>query len=220
MGRCWALWPAGIARVAHRAAVKPLEISVLHGDGTNTGTINRAQAGDTPQTEGQGIAMADHRNAVVAPVPVAPVHETDIVLLPQGLNALKQAGTQVGAELRGASRNLDGGCDAARQRTGMFPARLIPNLTESPRQRTTTERGRKRRFDAAIHSWRIRVERILARKDTSPRWWRRVERPQQRHAGMVWLASEDPPASVLRCLTFATSAWPCHARTPPRTTAR
>jgi hypothetical protein len=30
------LWQACIARVAHRAAAKHLEISVLHGDGTNT----------------------------------------------------------------------------------------------------------------------------------------------------------------------------------------
>jgi hypothetical protein len=110
-------------------------------------------------------------------------------LLPQGLNALKQVATQVEADLRGASLNLDGGCDAARHRTGMFPAGLIPNITESPRKRKTTKHGRKRRSDAAIRAWRIRVERTLARKDTCQRWWLRVERLQQRHAGMKWLAS-------------------------------
>jgi hypothetical protein len=74
-----------------------------------------------------------------------------MTLLPQGLKALKQVATQVGADLRGASRNLDGGCDAAHHRTGMFPAGLIPNITESPRKHKTTKRGGKRRFDAAIH---------------------------------------------------------------------
>jgi hypothetical protein len=52
--------------------------------------------------------------------------------LPQGLKALKQATTQVGADLRGASLNLDGGCNAARHRTGVFPAGLIPNIAEVP----------------------------------------------------------------------------------------
>ena len=111
-----------------------------------------------------------------------------MILLPQGLNALKEVTKQVGADLRGTSLNLDGGCDAARHRHGMFHADLIPNITESPRTRKTTTRGRKRRFDAAIHALRMRVERPLAWEDTCQRWWRRVERLQQRHAGMKWLA--------------------------------
>jgi hypothetical protein len=111
-----------------------------------------------------------------------------MILLPQGLKALKQVARQVGADLRGASRNLDGGCDAARHRNGMFHAGLIPNITESPRKRKTTTRGRKRRFDAAIHALRMRVERPLAWEDTCQRLWRRFERLQQRHSGMKWLA--------------------------------
>jgi hypothetical protein len=145
-------------------------------------------AGDTPQTGGQGIAITDHQRAVVAPAPVPPVHATDVPLLPQGLNALKQTATTVAADLRGASLNRDGGCDAARHRTGEFPAGLIPTITESPRQRKTAERGRKRRVDAAGRAWRIRAERTLARKDTCQRWWLRVERLQRR-SGMTWLAS-------------------------------
>jgi hypothetical protein len=111
-----------------------------------------------------------------------------MILLPQGLKALKQVATQVGADLRGASLNLDGGCDAARHRHGMFHADLIPHVAASPRQRKTTTRGRKRRFDAAIHALRMRVERTLAREDTCQRLWLRVERLQQRHFGMTWLA--------------------------------
>ena len=100
-------------------------------------------------------------------------------LLPRGLNALKQVATQVGADLRGAPLNLDGSCDAARHRTGVFPAGLIPNITESPRKRETTERGRKRRSDAAIRAWRMRVERTLPWQATCQRWWLRVERLQR-----------------------------------------
>jgi hypothetical protein len=107
-----------------------------------------------------------------------------MILLPQGLKALKQVAKQVGADLRGASLNLDGGCDAARHRHGMCHAGLIPNTTESPRKRKTTKRGRKRRFDVAIHAWWMRVEQTLAWEDTCQRLWRRVERLQQRHSGM------------------------------------
>jgi transposase len=111
-----------------------------------------------------------------------------MILLPQGLNALKQVAKQVGADLRGASRNLDGGCDAARHRNGMCHTDLIPNITESPRKRKTTKRGRKRRFDAAIHALRMQVERTSAWEDRCQRLWLRFERLQQRHSGMTWLA--------------------------------
>jgi hypothetical protein len=102
----------------------------------------------------KGLAITDHHASVVAPTPVAPVHETDMLLWPRGLNALQQGATQVEADLRGASLNLDGGCDAA------------------------------------------------------ARW--------DEGAGV----DEAHPASVLRSLILATSAWPRHAVTPPRTTAR
>jgi hypothetical protein len=132
-----------------------------------------------------------------------------MILLPQGLKALKQVAKQVGGDLRGTSVNLDGGCDAARHWNGMFHADLIPNITESPRKCKATKRGRKRRFDAAIHAWRMRVERTLAWEDTCLWLWLRVERLQQRHSGITWLvwtminlrafcdASNSPPVHGL-----------------------
>jgi hypothetical protein len=36
------------------------------------------------------IAIIDNHGSVLAPVPVAPVNETDMVLLPEGLHALKK----------------------------------------------------------------------------------------------------------------------------------
>jgi transposase len=111
-----------------------------------------------------------------------------MILLPQGLKALKQVAKQIGVDLRGASLNLDGSCDAARHRKCMFHAGLIRNITENPRKRKTTKRGRKRRFDAAIHPLRVRVERTLAWEDTCQRLLLRFERLQQRHSGMTLLA--------------------------------
>jgi hypothetical protein len=107
---------------------------------------------------------------------------------PKGLKALKQVAKQVGADLRGAYLNRDGGCDTARNRKCIFHAGLIPNIQENPRKRKTTKRGRKRLFDAAIHALRMRVERTFAWEDTCKRLLLRFERIQQRHSGMKVVA--------------------------------
>jgi hypothetical protein len=77
------------------------------------------------------IAIIDNHGSVLAPVPVAPVNETDMVLLPKGLHALKQVAKEIGLDLRGAYLNLDGGFDSAHNRKCIFNAGLIPNNTRS-----------------------------------------------------------------------------------------
>ena len=111
-----------------------------------------------------------------------------MVLLPQGLNALKQVAKQVGLDLRGASLNLDGGYDSAHNRKCIFNAGMIPNIKENPRNRKGTKRGRKRLFNVAIHALRMRVERTFAWEDKFKRLLLRFERIQQRHYGMKLLA--------------------------------
>ena len=81
----------GYCRVFH------LITSVLHGDGTNT----MAKKGE------KVIAITDNHGYISAPAPVAPVDETDMILLPQGLKALPQVAKQVGTDLRGAYLNLN-----------------------------------------------------------------------------------------------------------------
>src|SRR5438445_4808170 len=134
------------------------------------------------------IAIIDNHGYVLAPVPVAPVKETDMVLLPQGLNALKQVAKQVGLDLRGAYLNLDGGFDSAHNRKYIFNAGLISNIKENPRNRKTLKRGRKRFFNEAIHALRMRVERTFAWEDKFKRLLLRFERIQQRHYGMKLMA--------------------------------
>jgi hypothetical protein len=134
------------------------------------------------------IAIIDNHGYVLAPVPVAPVHETDMVLLPQGLQALKKLAKQVGLDLRGAYLNLDGGFDAQRNRKLIFNAGMMPNIKENPRHRTATKRGRKRLFNEAIHALRMRVERTFAWEDKLKRLLLRFDRLQQRHYGMKLLA--------------------------------
>jgi Transposase DDE domain len=132
--------------------------------------------------------MTENNGYVLAPVPVAPVNETDMVLFPEGLKALKKVAKEVGLDLKGAYLNLDGGFDSAHNRKCIFNAGLIPNIKENPRNRKTTKRGRKRLFNAAIHALRMRVERTFAWEDKFKRLLLRFERIQQRHYGMKLLA--------------------------------
>jgi IS5 family transposase len=111
-----------------------------------------------------------------------------MVLLPQGLQALKQVAQHVGLDLRGASLSLDGGCDSAPNRKGMFHTGLIPNIPENPRNRKHPKRGRKRLCNTAIHALRMRVERTFAWEDKFKRLLLRFERIQQRHYGMKLMA--------------------------------
>ena len=119
---------------------------------------------------------------------MAPVNETDMVLLPDGLKALKRVAQEVGVDLRGAYLNLDGGFDSLANRKCIFNMGLIPNIPENPRNRKHPKRGRKRLFNAVIHALRMRVERTFAWEDKFKRLLLRFERIQQRHYGMKLLA--------------------------------
>jgi transposase len=141
-------------------------------------------SGDKHQKGEKVIAITDNHGYVLAPLPVAPVHETDMILLPQSLKALKQVARQVGLDLRGAYLNLDGGFDSTHNRQCMFNAGLIPNIPENRRNRKRTKRGRKRFFNEAIHALRTCVERTFAWEDKFKRLLLRFERIQQRHYGM------------------------------------
>jgi hypothetical protein len=88
----------------------------------------------------------------------------------------------------GCYLNLDGGFDSRHNRKAIFNAGLIPNIKENPRNRKTPKRGRKRLFNAAIHSLRLCVERTFAWEDKFKRLLLRFEFKQQRHYGMKLMA--------------------------------
>jgi transposase len=111
-----------------------------------------------------------------------------MILLPEGLKALKKVAQKVGLALRGAYLNLDAGFDSTHNRTCIFNAGMIPNITENRRNRKTPKRGRKRFFNAAIHALRTRVDRTFAWEDKFKRLLLRFEHIQQRHYGMKLLA--------------------------------
>src|SRR5712692_11891725 len=111
---------AFIASVGYLSDHNQLDLSVLHGDGTNTvakkGGDGIGYSGHKQQKGEKVIAIIDNNGYVLAPLPVAPVNEADMVLLPEGLKALKRVAKEVGLDLKGAYLNLDGGFDSARNR--------------------------------------------------------------------------------------------------------
>jgi transposase len=132
--------------------------------------------------------MTDNNGYVLSPLPVAPVNETDMILLPEGLKALKRVAKTVGLTLTGAYLNLDAGFDSTHNRKCIFNAGMIPNIKENPRNRKRTKRGRKRLFNEVIHALRARVDRTFAWEDKFKRLLLRFEHLQQRHFGMKLMA--------------------------------
>jgi transposase len=183
---------AFIASVGHLADHNQLDLSILHGDGTNTvakkGGDGLGYSGYKHQKGEKVIAIIDNNGYVLAPLPIAPVNEADIVLLPESLKALKRVAKLTGLRLQGSYLNLDGGFDSKHNRKAIFNAGMIPNIKENPRNRKTTKRGRKRFFHHAIHALRERVERTFAWEDKFKRLLLRFEHIQQRHYGMKLMA--------------------------------
>jgi transposase len=183
---------AFIASVGHLADHQQLDLSVLHGDGTNTvaqkGGDGIGYSGYKHQTGEKVIAIVENHGYILAPLPVAPVNEADTVLLPEGLKALKRVVRLTGLSLHRSYLNLDGGFDSKSNRKAIFNAGLIPNIKENTRNRRRAKRGRKRWFNALIHTLRDRVERTFAWEDKFKRLLLRFEHQQRRHYGMKLMA--------------------------------
>jgi transposase len=183
---------AFIASVAHLSEHNHLDLSVLHGDGTNTvakkGGDGIGYSGHKHQKGEKVLAIIENNGYVLAPLPVAPVNAADTVLLPEGLKALNRVAKLTGLSLNGSYLNLDGGFDSTSHRKAIFNAGMIPNIKENPRNRTHPKRGRQRLFNQAIHALRDRVERTFAWEDKFTRLLLRFEHHQRRHYGMKLMA--------------------------------
>src|SRR5262249_7155895 len=180
------------ASVQHLADRHQLDLSVLHGDGTNTvakkGGDGIGYSGHKHQKGEKVLAIIDNNGYVLAPLPVAPVNQADAGLFPEGVKALKRVAKLTGLGLKGAYLNLDGGFDSTSNRKAIFNAGMIPNIKENPRNRKAPKRGRKRFFNQAIHALRERVERTFAWEDKFKRLLLRFEHLQCRHYGMKLMA--------------------------------
>jgi transposase len=142
-----------------------------------------------PQQKGEQVrAMTDNSGSLSSPGPQASVHETAMIRLPKGLNALKHVAKTVGLDRRGADLHLDAGVDATHPRPCLFNAGMIPHSTAHPRHRTPMKRGRQRWFNAVIQALRTQVDRTVAWAATFKRRLRRFAHLQQRHVGMKLMA--------------------------------
>jgi hypothetical protein len=74
--------------------------------------------------------MTDNHGYVLSPLPVAPVNETDMILLPEGLKALKRVAKTAGLDLGGAYLNLDAGFDSTHNRKCIFNGNRSPGRSE------------------------------------------------------------------------------------------
>ena len=123
---------AFIASVRHLAEQNRLDLSILHGDGSNTvakkGGDGIGYSGHKHQKGEKVIAIVENNGFALAPLPVAPVNEADTVLPPDGLNALKRVAKLTDLKIDGAYLNLDGGFKSKRNRKAIFNAGLVPNL--------------------------------------------------------------------------------------------
>src|SRR5258708_12721363 len=139
---------AFIASVRHLAQHHQLDLSILHGDGTNTvakkGGDGIGYSGHKHQRGEKIIAIVDNNGFVLAPLPVAPVNETDTVLLPEGLNTLKRVARLTDLNIDGSHLNLDGGFDSRHNRKPIFNPALIPNTKENPPNPQTPNPHRNR----------------------------------------------------------------------------
>jgi hypothetical protein len=183
---------AFVGSVGHLSDYHRLDLNVLHGDGTNTvakkGGDGIGYSGYKHQKGEKVIAIIDNHGFVLSPLPVAPVNEADMVLLPDALRVLKRVAKLLEWDLKGSYLNLDGGFDSKHNRQVIFNAGMIPNIKENPRHRKTTKRGRKRLFNPAIHRLRDRVERTFAWEDKFKRLLMRFERLERRHYAMKLMA--------------------------------
>jgi transposase len=130
---------AFIASVRHLAEHRQLDLNILHGDGTKTvakkGGDGIGYSGHKHQRGEKIIAIVDNNGFVLAPLPVAPVNETDTVLLPEGLNTLKRVArlTVIWAATVAGSAVLPSNTSTATGKPSAAHSRPITSCGRSPR---------------------------------------------------------------------------------------
>jgi len=181
-----------VASVKHLNDKGELDLSVLHGDGTNTvakkGGDGIGYSGHKCQLGEKIMAIVEKNGYVLAPFPVAAVNTNDCVLLPDSLTYLSSISRSVGFSLKGSILNLDGVFDSKKNRKAIFNRGVRPNIPENKRNRKKPKPGPKRMFDPVIHALRLAVERTFAWEDKLKRLLLRFERIQSRHLSLKLVA--------------------------------
>jgi transposase len=175
-----------------------LDLSILHGDGTNTiakkggegiGYNGYKHLGGTPQKGEKTIAIHDNQGNIIAPLTVASVNQSDMLLLKESIDDLKRINKQLNLGIKKATiLNLDSGFDSKANRKKIWNMGLKPNIKENKRNRKSAKKGRKRFFDSNLYKKRFIIERSFAWIDKFKRLLIRFERKQNLFLGFALLA--------------------------------
>ena len=175
----------------HLAEQNRLDLSILHGDGSNTvakkGGDGIGYSGHKHQKGEKVIAIVENNGFVLAPLPVAPVNKADTVLLPDGLNALKRIARLADLEIDGSYLNrwwvrFQAQPQSDLQRGAYSQRQGEPAQSEDPEARAEAAVPCRDPFVTAMRgatfAWEDKFKRLLLR----------FEFKQQRHYGMKLMA--------------------------------
>jgi transposase len=171
-----------------------LDLSVVHGDGTNTmakkGGEAVAYTGHKKLTGSKTLGIIDNRGNLLGTMDVVAAKTPDIVLLADTLDEVRAVLHEAGLSLGRIPINLDSGFDSRANRKKIFNAGLWPNIKENPRNRTpeTSKRGRPRLWDEVVYALRVAVERTFAWEDKFRRLLIRFETKKAHFLGFKYLA--------------------------------
>jgi len=169
-----------------------LDVSILHGDGSNTvakkGGDGIGYSGHKKHKGEKVVPIVDLNGNVIAPHTVAPANVHDTTLLPDSLRDLMRIARENDISLQGTLLNLDGAFDSRKNRKAIFNRGMVPNIPENKRNRKRAKPGPKRLFNPALHTLRLAVERTFAWEDKFRRCLLRFERIQSRYMGFKLIA--------------------------------
>jgi transposase len=171
-----------------------LDLSVLHGDGTNTiakkGGEAVAYTGHKRLTGSKTLGVIDNAGNMLGTMDVEPAKTPDISLLSDALDEVRGVIRTVGIPVGRIPINLDSGFDRRANRKKIFNGGLWPNIKENPRNRKkeAPRRGRPRLWDAVVYALRFAVERTFAWEDKFRRLLIRFETKKAHFLGFKHLA--------------------------------
>jgi transposase len=171
-----------------------LDLSVVHGDGTNTmakkGGEAVAYTGYKRLTGSKTLGVIDNAGNLLGTMAVEAVNIPDIVLLSDTLDDVRGVIRTVGIPVGRIPINLDSGFDSRTNRKKIFNAGLWPNIKENPRNRKkdAPRRGRPRLWDEVVYTLRFAVERTFAWEDKFRRVLIRFETKKAHFLGFKHLA--------------------------------
>jgi transposase len=149
---------------------KLLDLSLLHGDGSNTVCVKggnlKGYCGHKHQKGNKIVSLQDNAGNILAPMTIATVNQSDMIQLVNSLSDLKVTCRRANLTItKNTPLNLDPGFDSRRNRKAVWNVGLKPNIKENPRNRKAIKRGRKRFFDKTIYGSRYKCERTFAWQD-------------------------------------------------------